>query len=165
LLVVPKSRDFLLEREVVNIRPNREHLDIYDQWAVESEETDLTTWRTTQLIHQLDARDRTRRGVLVGNTGGLITLTTVVADLCLTRRSQMTAFLRRRGATPKLQDAAEEVERETRRMPVRIHHCTLGEGDITGRRTSEPLSVLSVPALNPVTNFPRGREKTRSRPT
>jgi hypothetical protein len=106
---------------VVNIRARREHLDIYEQWAAESEKPNLATPKTTkQLIHQLDARARNRRWVLVGTIGGLITLTTVVAGLCLIRRSKMTAFLRRRGATPKRQDAVEPVERETPREEASV---------------------------------------------
>jgi hypothetical protein len=112
LLVVPTSPDFLPEREMVNIRSHQEQLDdCYEQWAAESEEPDLAAPRTTtQLIRQLEARARTRGWVLVGTIGGPITLTMVIAGLYLTRRSQMTACLRRRRAIPKRQDAVEPVQ-------------------------------------------------------
>jgi hypothetical protein len=115
LLVVPTSPTFLPEREVANISANQEQLDdIYEQWAVESEEPDLAVPRTTtQLIHQLEARARTRRWVLVGTIGSLITLVKVISCLYLTRSSQGTACLRRRSAPPNRQDAVEPVERGT----------------------------------------------------
>jgi hypothetical protein len=115
LLVVHTSPAFLPQREVVSIRAHQEQLDdIYEQWAAGSEEPDLAAQRTTtQLIHQLEARARTRRWVLVGTIGGLITLVTVISGLYLTRSSQVSACLRRRRATPKRQDAAKPVERGT----------------------------------------------------
>jgi hypothetical protein len=114
-LVVPTSPDFLPEREVVNICACQEHLeDIYEQWDAESMEPKFATPRTiTQLILQLEASAHTRRWMLGGFIGGLISLVVLVAGLCLTRRGQMTAFLRHRGATPRLQGAVGPVERET----------------------------------------------------
>jgi hypothetical protein len=48
-----------------------------------------------------------------GFIGGLITLAVVIASLCVTRRGQMIAHLRRRGAIPELRSAVEPVERQT----------------------------------------------------
>jgi hypothetical protein len=97
LLLVPSSPDFLPEREWSTYVPTRSTSTTFISNGPESEEPDFATSRTTtQLIHQLEARAQTRRWVLVGTIAGLITLSTVVAGLCLTRRSQMTAFLGRR---------------------------------------------------------------------
>jgi hypothetical protein len=68
---------------------------------------------TTQLIRQLESRAHARRWVMGGFIGGLITLAVVIASLCVTRRGQMIALLRSRGAAPKPQSADKPVERET----------------------------------------------------
>jgi hypothetical protein len=114
-LVVPTAPDFLPEREVANVRAHQEHLeDIYEQWDAESMDPDFAAPRTTtQLIRQLEASAHTRRWMLGGFIGGLITLVAVVASLCVTRKGQMIAFLRRRGVTPKIRSAVEPVERQT----------------------------------------------------
>jgi hypothetical protein len=69
--------------------------------------------KTTQLIRQLEASAHTRRWMMGGLIGGLITLAVVIASLCVNRRGQMIAFLRRRGATPEPQSDVEPVERQT----------------------------------------------------
>jgi hypothetical protein len=114
-LVVPTAPDFLPEREVVNVRAHQEHLeDIYEQWEAESMEPNFAALRmTTQLIRQLEASAHTWRWMLGGFIGGLITLVAVIASLCLARRGQMTAFLRRKGATPEPRSDVKPVERET----------------------------------------------------
>jgi hypothetical protein len=89
-LVVPTAPDFLPERELAHVRAHQEHLeDIYNQWEAESMEPDFAAPRTTtQLIRQLESSAHTRRLVLGGFIGGLITLAVVIASLCVTRRGQ-----------------------------------------------------------------------------
>jgi hypothetical protein len=100
---------------LANVRAHQEHLeDVYYQWEAESMEPDFAAPKTTtQLIRQLESSAHTWRWVLGGFIGGLITLAVVIASLCVTRRGQMIALLRRRGATPELRSAVEPVERET----------------------------------------------------
>jgi hypothetical protein len=98
LLVIPTAPDFLPEREVDNLRAHQQHLeDMYEQWEAESMEPNFAAPRKTmQLICQLEASAHTRRWMLGGPIGGLITLVAVIASLCMARRDQMTALLRRR---------------------------------------------------------------------
>jgi hypothetical protein len=68
---------------------------------------------TTQLIRQLESSAHARRWMMGGFIGGLITLAVVIASLCVTRRGQMIAPLRRREVTPEPRSAVEPAERQT----------------------------------------------------